>query len=309
MATRTKHNSKHKPIKKAAKKSVAKLAPKKSSRKASAKSGLAKSQQLKAKNSSPPTNGQRPTTSDTALYLYGVSAALKTNGKPQMRQPGIDGADSIEAIACNGLTCWITRVPAAEFTSDLQRNMENLEWLADVSVRHQSAVSAIGARVTLVPARFGAVFFGQDSLDRHIKEQKSRITSALKKVESADEWGIKVFVRKPQAVSALATAASGADYLRKKAARLAEQNAARIAQDEDVKAFAAELGKAARATAPTGKMSAAQAGLQWQAAFLVSRSEKEKDRFDTVLRKYATKWGDTREIECSGPWPPYSFVE
>lgn len=226
-----------------------------------------------------------------------------------MRQAGIDGADSIEAIPCNGLTCWITRVPAAEFTSDLQRNMENLEWLADVSVRHQSAVSAIGDRVTLVPARFGAVFFGQDSLDRHIREQKSRITSALKRVDNADEWGIKVFVRKPQAVSALATAASGADYLRKKAARLAEQNAARVAQDEDVKALAAELGKAARATAPTGKMSAAQAGLQWQAAFLVSRSPKEKEKFDSVLKKYATKWGDTREIECSGPWPPYSFVE
>lgn len=224
-----------------------------------------------------------------------------------MRQAGIDGADSIEAIPCHGLTCWITRVPAAEFTSDLQRNMENLEWLADVSVRHQSAVSAIGDRVTLVPARFGAVFFGQESLDRHIHEQKSRITAALKKVENADEWGVKVFVRKPQSVSALATAASGTDYLRKKAATLAEQNASRVAQDEEVKQLAAELSKATRATAPTGKMSAAQAGLQWQAAFLVARNAK--DKFDTVLNKYATKWGDTREIECSGPWPPYSFVE
>jgi hypothetical protein len=226
-----------------------------------------------------------------------------------MRQPGIDGSDSIEAIPCQRLTCWVSRVPAAEFTSDLQRNMENLEWLADVSVRHQSAVSAIGTRVTLVPARFGAVFFGQESLDRHIREQKSRITAALGRIENADEWGIKVFVRKPHTVSALATAASGTDYLRKKAVTLAEQSASRVAQDEDVKRFAVELSKAARATAPTGRMSAVQAGLQYQAAFLVSRDVREKEKFDAVLKRFATKWGESREIEYSGPWPPYSFVE
>lgn len=288
MATRKNSKAKRAP-KRAAKKSAGKAAPK---------------TETKSGSVSVKPAGK----SDTALYLYGISGALKSNGKsPSLRQPGIDGGDSIEALPCQGLTCWISRVPAAEFTSDLQRNMENLEWLADVSVRHQSAVSAIGARVTLLPTRFGAVFFGMDSLERHIGEQKSRIAAALKKVDSSDEWGIKVFVRKAHAVSPLATAASGTDYLRRKAATLAEQSASRVAQDDEVKRFAAELSKAARATAPTGKMSAAQAGLQWQAAFLVPRQSKAK--FDAVLKKYATKWSDTREIECSGPWPPYSFVE
>jgi hypothetical protein len=27
-----------------------------------------------------------------------------------------------------------------------------------------------------------------------------------------------------------------------------------------------------------------------------------------VLRKYAQQWGEERSIECTGPWPPYSFV-
>jgi hypothetical protein len=34
----------------------------------------------------------------------------------------------------------------------------------------------------------------------------------------------------------------------------------------------------------------------------------KRKQWDNVLRRYATEWGAERSIECTGPWPPYSFV-
>ena len=32
-------------------------------------------------------------------------------------------------------------------------------------------------------------------------------------------------------------------------------------------------------------------------------------KLEAALKKYAGSWKDERRIDCSGPWPPYSFVE
>src|SRR5207253_11033189 len=47
-------------------------------------------------------------------------------------------------------------------------------------------------------------------------------------------------------------------------------------------------------------------GLQWQATFLVPRSRRKQ--WDATLKKFAARWDQSRRIECTGPWPPYSFV-
>jgi hypothetical protein len=170
------------------------------------------------------------------------------------------------------------------------------------SVRHQRVVGALAAKITVLPARFGTVFVSEDSLQSHIAEQKPTLAKRLKHLDGADEWGVKLF-RRAQA-AATVDASSGADYLRQKAAFLKKDGPREL--DADVVAFAKALQSVARDSGPAGKVSSGQSDLEWQASFLVPRSRRKQ--WDAVLKEYASRWGVHREIECTGPWPPYSFV-
>jgi hypothetical protein len=233
------------------------------------------------------------------LYLYGISASA-----PKVDVAGaIDGASRVEHASDGGLTAWFSRVSAEEFGANLASNMENLEWLSGASVRHQRVVAQIAASVTLLPARFGTVFTSEESLLEHLRARKDDLSATLARIDGTEEWGVKVYAR-ATAASAPVQVASGRDYLRAKAATI--QTKKKNELDADVVEFARELQQIAADAAPAGKVSGGQQGLEWQASFLLRK--KDKPHWDRALKKWATKWGDSREIECTGPWPPYSFV-
>ena len=119
----------------------------------------------------------------------------------------------------------------------------------------------------------------------------------------ADEWGVKVFADRTTAAAGQTSARSGKDYLRQKAAQIRKGPAR---NDPEVRELAEALGKAATASAPSGKVSGTQASLLWQATFLVPRSRRKQ--WEKILAEFVERWEGLRRIEVNGPWPPYSFV-
>jgi hypothetical protein len=99
----------------------------------------------------------------------------------------------VEAVECSGFTCWVSHVDADEFGENLTRNMENLEWLADASVRHQRVVGTIHERLPILPARFGIVFLNEKSLAGDVSGRKGALRASFRRIADADEWGIRVF--------------------------------------------------------------------------------------------------------------------
>src|SRR5437588_858791 len=232
------------------------------------------------------------------LYLYGISAKA-----PKLKISGsMDGISPVEHLEDSGLTAWFSQVSPVEFGDKLSANMENLEWLSGASVRHQRTVSQISESVTVLPARFGTVFNNEESLLQHIREQKEQLAATLARIEGTEEWGVKLFLN-PSPPASPIEAVSGRDYLRAKAMVQVKK---RTELDPDVVEFARELQAVAADSAPAGKVSSGQSNLEWQASFLVRK--KDRPEWDKVLKKYATRWADRREIQCTGPWPPYSFV-
>jgi len=237
------------------------------------------------------------------LYLYAISQ-LPEKAAPAIAAEGIDGVAPVEALRCEGYLCWISRVSKNEFADKLPDHMQDLEWLATAGLRHQRAVSEISAHITALPARFGTVFLSENSLAAHIKERKSALRKAFARVADADEWGIKVFATSTPKARVTTKAASGADYLKRKA-ELLQPRTGKL--DEEVTDFIKALTKLAVAASPGGKASAGQPGLVWHGSFLIRRADRKK--LEAALKKYAGSWKDERRIDCSGPWPPYSFVE
>ncbi len=233
------------------------------------------------------------------LYLYGISSR-----SPKLKATGsIDGSSSVEILEDSGLVAWFSRVSADEFGSKLASNMENLEWLSGASVRHQRVVSQIAEAVTLLPARFGTVFRTEKSLTEHLRAEKEKLAATLKRIEGTEEWGVKLFLN-PDPPASPIEVSSGREYLRAKATMVQVKKSKQL--DPDVVEFVRELQAIAADSAPAGKVSSGQPNLEWQASFLVRK--KDRPKWDQMLKRYATRWADRREIQCTGPWPPYSFV-
>ena len=237
----------------------------------------------------------------SAIYLYGIAEPVR--GKVQLHAESVDGEAPIEPLRIASLDCWISRVDRGEFAEHLAENMENLEWLATVGVRHQRAVADLASKVDILPARFGTVFLSDESLREHVESSRKGIQSVFKKISGSDEWGVKVFTSIQSERPAMIEAASGTDYLKRKA-----QSVMPRAKEEDpeLQALAKSLSDLSAGVAAGGKASTGQPNLVWHSSFLVKRTRQKK--FAETLKDFTAKNGDRYRVECSGPWPPYSFV-
>lgn len=237
------------------------------------------------------------------LYLYAVSR-MRMSAPPVIAAEGVDGSAAVEPVVCGGHVCWISWVPRDQFAENLVERMQDLEWLASAGLRHQHALGEIASKLACLPARFGTVFLNEDSMAQHLKARKSVLRAAFRRVAGADEWGIKLFLTAPGKSSPAVAAVTGSDYLKKKAEILRPRRSKN--PERDVRAFIAALDGLAVASSPGGKASVGQPGLIWHGSFLIRR--KDRIKLEGILEEYATKWRDSRRIDWSGPWPPYSFV-
>lgn len=239
-----------------------------------------------------------PARDNKLLYLYGISEAHA----PVPAVEGVDGTLAVEAIECGGVTCWVSRVDAREFGEQLQARMENLDWLARASVRHQRVVGAIHEKTTILPARFATLFLSEETLAAHVKSGLRQIHADLRRVQGADEYGIKIFAV-PGAAAAAPTAVSGRDYLSRKSQMLRQASAPAITPE--VEKFVAGLRAIASESAQGGSVSGGQRNLVWQGSILVPR--RARKRLESALMQFSKRVEGFR-IECTGPWPAYSFI-
>lgn len=238
---------------------------------------------------------------DRVLYFYGIT---KTRPADLIDHPGVDLQSKIEPIGCEELTCWVSRVSTIEYGEDLARNMENLDWLATASVAHQRAISAIARQAEILPARFGTVFRNEQSLRKHVRSQAGQVHRDFDRIKDADEWGVKVFAMAPPPAP-LPKVRSGKDYLKAKAALLPSRKPS-AAMNGEFSEFEDALSRVALESATVGNVSSGQRGLRFQTSLLVKR--KDRKQLESVLKKFSQRWAEVRQIECTGPWPPYSFV-
>jgi hypothetical protein len=271
----------------------------------------------------------------SALYLYGISrkaapdsagtnGARKSSARPASKsaktksapkaprsQPplkkigsaGIDGAHPVEPLVCAEFICWVCKVDESNFAHAIERNMENLEWLALHGVRHQQVVGEIAAQTSMVPARFGTIFSGEPALIKDVQGRKAALNKVFDHVTGADEWGVKVFGEYSAPAPPVTEARTGKEYLQQKAARIRKRPEH---NDQELSELATALEKIATDSAPSGKVSGAQPNLLWQATFLVPRAQRKQ--WDQTLQNFVERWEGQRRIEINGPWPPYSFV-
>jgi hypothetical protein len=236
------------------------------------------------------------------IHLYGLTEAPGSAPELVRGLKGVDGIAPVERLACAGLICWISRVSEVDFARNLSKNMQDLDWLAAVSVRHQRVISVIAEGANVLPARFGIEFLDEKSLRSHIQSRQAAFRADFDRIRGKEEWGMKVFTL-PPSLRPKKKIRTGKEYLQAKS--LLSRSTSDRANPE-LPDFARALKLIADDIADGGKFGAARRDLEFNKTLLLKRADRKK--LESLVRRFSRKWKNKKRVVCTGPWPPFSFV-
>ncbi len=209
-----------------------------------------------------------------AVYLYAVCAGAASLPRDALHGP------PLRAIREGGLSAVVAdRAPIVEAGEDEL-------W------RHENAIELLMDEHDLLPARFGTVLAGDGEVRRLLAQRREQLSAALRRVAGAVELSVRAFWRE----LAPMRAEDGTAYLEARAER--ERRARALA--DTLEGRLAPLARAGRLrSSPAAKMPAV--GSYLVARPMVPAFAAEFDRLEGELLDAM--------LVCTGPWPPYSFVE
>jgi hypothetical protein len=252
--------------------------------------------------------------SPSGTYVYGVIAADR---RPRLtRVPaGLPGAGPVRLIDLDkGLFIAVADLPLDKYNeSAISSGLANLDWVSRIAVAHEAVVESFVASKAVLPMKLFTIFKTDERAFEHVRSQRARIATLVKRVADQQEWGVRVVLDRTLAAAApkkKVAARTGVSYLaQKKVQRDASKELASRARETVASLFdrlAARSGDAKRRSA--SELPAQGGPLLLDAAFLVPRARAVV--FKTlVARESKALARQGYGVTLSGPWPPYTFVQ
>ncbi|MFG2089483.1 GvpL/GvpF family gas vesicle protein [Spirillospora sp. NPDC048824] len=281
-----------------------------------------------------------PFTGDTAVYLYGVARDL--NPAALGDAAGVAGAP-VRGVVAGGLTALVSTVRLEEYgEAALRANLEDLAWLEATARAHHDVVDRAAHAAPTAPVRIATLYRDDTRVAEVLTTQGERFDAALDRIAGRSEWGVKAYADpgtlrgdapaggpapadpggglapsaepltgpRPDAPSGGSSGGVGTAYLRRRQdERRRRADAARRTgeQADGVHAELADHAVAFRHHPPQDPGLSGRRGTQiLNVAYLLD--EEQVEGFLAVTRAAAERMAGI-EVEVTGPWPPYSFID
>lgn len=218
------------------------------------------------------------------VYVYGI-----TDAPP----PAVEGVAGIDGL---GVSTLARGDVAAAFAA--LGGAEAPAATPDALMAHERVVETLMRSSAVLPTRFGTTLADADALATVLERQAGSFRELLGRVRGCVEVGVRVRWAVDSSMEGLAEAraeVSGREYLDARREELDEAERA-------VKIVHRPLARLARASS----WSTPAAGGLLLGAYLVAADDVRGFAAEVQLAQEADASFD---ISCTGPWPPYSFVE
>jgi hypothetical protein len=214
-----------------------------------------------------------------SVVLY----AIVGSGSGPVLGEGLENS-VLRPVAIDDLTAVVSDLPRAP-----EATQEAL-WAYDRAVEQLMTGEAV------LPARFGSSFSGDSEIRSVLASRHDELTSALERVRGAVELGVRATWRATADESRPTGPSAGTSYMQR---RLELDRSAREIADK----LDARLGELARASR---SRVLGRPAFPVSASYLVEREWVDRfrvrvDELDAMIEE--------AELVCTGPWPPYSFME
>lgn len=243
--------------------------------------------------------------------------------------PEFDRISKPEGLKClNFDRFFITakKVSEKEFDeANLKKNLSDIPWLESNAREHIRVISMIMEQVTVIPFKFGTIYYSEDSLRKFTEDYSAILNENLHDIEGKEEWTVKIYSDRrvlSERIGNLSTAASDIEeqirisspgkafILRRKKADLIESEMNRICKGHG-QAYYDEFKNLSESTIINNLLPKELTGREdtmiLNATFFVNKN-KAADFKNTVntLQKKNEDYGFI--IEATGPWPSFSFI-
>ena len=256
-----------------------------------------------------------------AYYVYGITSSAIGWGA----MPGVEGGEPVYALPYEKIQAVVSRVPLDSFgPTTLPVKIKDTTWLQEKVLAHERVVRTVFAGHTIIPTKFGTLFENEEKVQTMLGEYMSKFLLLLAYLEDKEEWGIKIFANRERLREEiqlhdetikvqranLAQKGAGAAYLLQK--KMDDQIAARVEQalaDYSQAAYAKLLVQAVEgcilrllASELTGR----KEEMILHAAFLIRREDASLFGEEVEHLEAEHSWW---QVDCTGPWAPYNFLE
>ncbi|MEU6753322.1 GvpL/GvpF family gas vesicle protein [Spirillospora sp. NPDC046719] len=256
-----------------------------------------------------------------AVYLYGVARGLDPAALDGAA--GVGGAPVrtiVRTSAAGTLTALVSTVRLDQYgEAALRENLEDLAWLEETARAHHDVVDRAAHAAPTAPVRIATIYRDDARVAQVLDEQGDRFALALDRVAGRAEWGVKAYAHREALEPAQApepaapepgSGGGGPPFVRRRlAARPRRADAGRKISEQATAIHdgLAELAVAARHHPPQDPKLSGRDGVQiLNAAYLLEDGDAEA--FAQAARAAGERWPGI-EVEVTGPWPPYSFID
>ncbi len=254
------------------------------------------------------------------LYLFCLARASLLE---PLRVTGLDGRRPVELAKFKDLAALWCPVELEEFCGpEAATRLENLAWLGPRACRHEKVVEQAMRLSPVLPARFGAIFSSPEKLVLFLQQHYGTICGFLDRVQDSAEWALKGLVNRTRAQEAflsqrlvreadcLAPLSPGKRYFatqRLRAQAIRELSAWLRQLTANLKGQLQGSGLELRERpvfSPGGREDYPEAVFSWAVLVPQPRLEGFKNWVEAVRAQIGSR---ALIMECTGPWPPYSF--
>jgi hypothetical protein len=251
-------------------------------------------------------------------YVYGVVAEAYELPEQLI---GIDDEHHVTVVPAEGIAAVASRVPLDEFGEEaLTEQVGDLGWLETNARRHEYVLDRVREHTTLVPMRLCTIYQDDASVREMLAREHEFLVGALERLEGRTEWGVKLFAhesagRKSDALreddEQLRESGPGAAYLLEK--RLESRRAAEAESVLEERCAAAHERLAVLAVeaklnpVQPRELTNREEQMLLNGVYLVE--DRASGEFANAAAALQAEYeGEGIELELTGPWPPYNFV-
>ena len=251
----------------------------------------------------------------TATYLYGAVQSVRDPLRAaRTRLPrGLPGAGPPRALSA-GPRLWLiaATAPLDQYGAEtIDARLADLDWVSRCALAHDAVVNHLARQHPVIPMKLFTLFTSDERAVAHVTRTRRKVDRLFARIAGREEWGVRLLLDERRALASRAeavTAASGAEFLRKKkAAKDARQQVVADALQDADRVFETLTRAAEDSRRRTPAVEGPTSRMVLDAAFLVPRTAARRFRAaaTAAVRPLAARG---LEISLTGPWPPYHFV-
>jgi hypothetical protein len=259
---------------------------------------------------------------EQGLYLFCLARLSCLLSLP-LQGLGLDGRGPLLVTGFRDLAAVWAPVSIEDFCGpEAAERLQDLTWIGPRVIRHQEVVAGVMRHSPVLPARFGTIFSSAANLEKVLHQRHDTIAVCLERLSDREEWAVKGLLDRPAAkerLFSLKLAQKTADLeVLSPGKRYFEEQRLRAACDrelprwlkgvhldlwDDLRRHAAES-RERRLLSREASGRARDMVFNWAFLLPTGAVAAFQDRIQAANDRYADYdlW-----LECTGPWPPYSF--